>query len=423
MGGWVVSAAGSSVGDHRHPSLTSQYARPRSRLPVCRISGRKLDGRVDVLLGGGAVDGVGVLLVPADAAVHRGCDEHDTDETGDVVRDLDEQGREHHDREDGDRPVGAVLQVAVLRQLAGVQQVVRHRPDEQGADAQAQGDDDDRVRDREGTGDAVEAEARVLALQVHELAEAGGPRDDSATRDGHVAGVGGVRRFELLELVLVLALEHVADRAQQHEEHHAHEAVEQDFGVVLDLADDDHGGPGDDERHHVHLADGDELPLDGAEPQDRALLQEVVERDQGQVRGAEGDDLGVRVVQVLGVLVGVRDGEVDHGDRVQVGGDRDDGDGEDEPHAEDGDEDAPRHEATLPRQGHGGQHHGVDDGVVEGERDLQHTQDQVADEGLDSHQHADADTDDGRDTEVDSVVSKCFSHDSLPVGNLRWMFG
>ena len=77
-------------------------------------------------------------------------------------------------REGADRPVSAVLEVAVLRERAGADQVHGDRTDEHRSDeAQTQGDDDRVGGDRERADDTVERERRVEDLEVEEEEEAG----------------------------------------------------------------------------------------------------------------------------------------------------------------------------------------------------------------------------------------------------------
>ena len=59
-------------------------------------------------------------------------------------------------------------------------------------------------------------------------------------------------------------------------------------------------------------------------------------------------------------------------DRADAGGDDDDQQREDDAHAEDGDDDAPGQEPVLPDRRHVLELVGIHDGIVEGERNLQH---------------------------------------------------
>jgi hypothetical protein len=89
----------------------------------------------------------------------------------------------------------------------------------------------------------------------------------------------------------------------------------------------------------------------------------------------------VGVGDVLLVLVLVGEREVDGLDRPELGAEGDDHDGEDQPHAEHGDQDADREEDFLPEGTHLLQDSGVDHRVVEGQRDLEDGQDRHEPEG------------------------------------------
>ena len=76
------------------------------------------------------------------------------------------------------------------------------------------------------------------------------------------------------------------------------------------------------------------------------------------------------------VGLGLGRGEADRLDRVEPGGDGDDRQREDDPHAEHGDGDAPGQEAAPPFLVHVLEHGGVDHRIVEGQRDFEDAEDE-----------------------------------------------
>jgi hypothetical protein len=136
-----------------------------------------------------------------------------------------------------------------------------------------------------------------------------------------------------------------------------------------------HAADEPEEQHHEAELDGldaaelRERPLDHGDPVVLLLfVEEVPEPDHRQERAAERRHRDVRARQVAGVLVGVRRGEDERGDRADVRDDRHDDQRKHDPHAEDGDRDAPRDEAPAPDRIHALEHGRVHDGVVERER-------------------------------------------------------
>ena len=74
--------------------------------------------------------------------------------------------------------------------------------------------------------------------------------------------------------------------------------------------------------------------------------------------------------------LGLGRGEADRLDRIDHRGDGDDRQREDDAHAEHGDGDAPGQEAPPPFRVHVPEHGGVDDGIVERQRDFEHAEDE-----------------------------------------------
>ena len=306
-------------------------------------------------------------------------DEEHADEAGDPVRDLQVDREDHAGGQGADGVVRTVLQVPVLGERAGPDQVDRHGTHEQGADAEAERDQDDHVGDGERAADPVERERRVLDLQVHECPE--------CRPAGLLGGVVVLFERELcLGVVLVLAvllfaLEHRGEEADDHVQQDAGHAPREDLLLFVGGrgdGDDVDDRRGDEQRRDVQLAglaDAGQRTLDPRDPLDLPLLQDEVEEDQQQEHAAEDGDGRVRDLQLLGVEVRVVQRQVPDVAEAHLGGQHDDDDREQEPHADDGDRDADGHEDQLPLGAHVLQDRRVDDRVVEGEGDLQDDQD------------------------------------------------
>jgi preprotein translocase subunit SecA len=100
----------------------------------------------------------GIAPVLADRAPQRQSDQHRADQPGYRFGDLHPLigRRQHDDRQRNDRPERAVLQIAVFRQRALIDQHDRQRAHEHRADAKAQRDDEQVVRQRERADHPVE---------------------------------------------------------------------------------------------------------------------------------------------------------------------------------------------------------------------------------------------------------------------------
>jgi len=136
----------------------------------------------------------------------------------------------------------------------------------------------------------------------------------------------------------------------------------------------EHGEQGeqDGEAFRAVLAD---LFFDPAQPMEFLFfVEQEVEEDQQQERAAERGHFGVARRQVARVLGRTVDRHVPDVDEAQPRRHRHDQQGKQQPHAEHGDDDAHREEQLLPECVPVAQDGGVDDRVVERERDLQHAQ-------------------------------------------------
>src|SRR3546814_3643796 len=80
----------------------------------------------------------------------------------------------------------------------------------------------------------------------------------------------------------------------------------------------------------------------------------------------------MRVVNDAGIFVGFGGGQDDRIDRPDTRSDHDDQQRKDDAHAEYGDQDAPGEEPLLPDGRHVLEFVGIDDGIVEGERDFEY---------------------------------------------------
>lgn len=183
-----------------------------------------------------------------------------------------------------------------------------------------------------------------------------------------------------LETVLEEAREatddQVRDQAGDAGEQNGRRLVDVHTAVLVGVRRDGHRSDqqrdeGDTDREHVDLAELGQRPLDPAQPLDVALLEDEVEEDHQQEHATEGGDRGMRVRDQLLVTVGLVEREVHRLDGTELRADRDDDDGEDQPHAEDGDQHTDREEDLLPEGIHLLQDSGVDHRVVEGQRDLE----------------------------------------------------
>jgi hypothetical protein len=137
---------------------------------------------------------------------------------------------------------------------------------------------------------------------------------------------------------------------------------------------------GHDDRQLIELADAGEWAFQPRQPGDLAILEDEVEEQGEQEDPAERGDGRMRVVQQVGVgalgvhaaalgrqVVGVRRGD--------VRGQTHDDDREQQAHSEDRDEHPDGQEHLLPEGVQTLEVLGVDDGVVEGHRDLEDAQD------------------------------------------------
>lgn len=350
------------------------------------------------------------LVVVLDAGTDREADEDNADQAGDPLRDVEVDGEDHACGEDADGPVGTVLQVAVLGQRVGADQVDRHRTHEQRADAETDGDQDDHVGHGEGAGDSVEGERRVLDLQVHEGREG---RCTGLEGLGCVALQGELGGVVVLVVLLVLvALEEGVQGSDDDVQHDRGHAPGEDPGFLVlrgrggHEPDEQQGDAGGD---HVELAGLGQLTLE-RQPGDLPLLEDEGEEDHEQERAAEDGDVRVCDLEPLGVLVWLEEGQVPDVRGAHVGREHHDDDREDHAHADHGDEDADGHEQRLPELRHVLEDPGVDDRVVEREGDL----DDDEDHQLEHRQHVVVPEHAGdgqqRDTEVVLVVLQELFH-------------
>jgi len=104
------------------------------------------------------------------------------------------------------------------------------------------------------------------------------------------------------------------------------------------------------------------------------VVEEEVQRHHHQEGAAKGRDRQMRVMHDPGIFPGLRGGQHDGLPGADLGGDHHDQHREQDAHPEHGDQDAPGQEALLPDRRHFLELVGVDDGVVEGQRDFQHRQ-------------------------------------------------
>lgn len=130
-----------------------------------------------------------------------------------------------------------------------------------------------------------------------------------------------------------------------------------DAAVLVGVGGDRHGGDEqadqrDADREHVDLAELGQRPLQPGEPLDVPVLEDEVEEDHQQEHATERGDRRVRVGDQLLITVLVGEREIDRVPRIQFRGDGDDHDGEDQPHAEDGDQHADGEEDLLPEGVH-----------------------------------------------------------------------
>ena len=269
-----------------------------------------------------------------------------------------ERLRVHDHRQREDRVERPVLEEAVLRERPLLHQHDRHGADVHRPDPEADGDDEEVLGQREGPDHPVEGEGGVEHLEVEEgpypalrralqrlLAAVEKPaqhlheEEGQEPPDGRVDEDARLRRFEKA-------------REEEDEDKDDRHLDPPDRGVV----------------GHLRL-----------EPVDPVHVLFVVEEEgqahHHQERAAEGRDGQVRVVHDAGVFLGLGGREDHRLDRADLGRDHDDEEREEDPHPEDGDQDAPGQEAALPFGAHRLQLVGVDDGVVEGQRDLEHGED------------------------------------------------
>ncbi len=109
-------------------------------------------------------------------------------------------------------------------------------------------------------------------------------------------------------------------------------------------------------------------------------IEEVLHADHQQERTAEGGDAGVRFRDHAGIFIRLPDGEFQCRDRIGPHGNRDNGEREDDAHAENGNDNAPGQKAVLPFRGHVAQDARIDDGVIEGKRNFQNAENRTDDE-------------------------------------------
>lgn len=334
-----------------------------------------------------------VLLVVTLAVDGRRDDEDHADQSDSPVRDVDTADADQHaDREDTDRPVRTVLQVAELGERPRLHELDGHRTHEQRADTQTSCDQHDGVGDREGRRHAVERERAVLHLEIEEEREG---TESVADR--------------LLHVLVILALEDVAEQTDCHVQHDASEARDQQtdhVGTAERQRSDEHEQTSHEEADVVELADLRQDVLDRTQPLHLVVFEEEIEEDEQQVDPAEHRDVGVCVVQLLGVAVGVVERQRHHVPEVDLRREGDDRDREDEAHADDRDGKTEPEEDLLPPGAHPFEHLGVDHGVVERERDLQHDQDQQGDDRERRHEDADGRDDEQGDDHLRDVVPK-----------------
>ncbi len=101
------------------------------------------------------------------------------------------------------------------------------------------------------------------------------------------------------------------------------------------------------------------------------MVEKVCESDHHQECTAEGSDREMRFMHDARIFLGLRCSENDCLDRTNARGDDHDQQREHDTHAENGDEDAPRQEALLPDRGHVLELVGINDGIIEGQRDFE----------------------------------------------------
>lgn len=187
-----------------------------------------------------------------------------------------------------------------------------------------------------------------------------------------------------LELVLEVAGEtaddHVGDQAEDAGDQDGLRLVHVGAAVLVGVGGEGHRGDDQDDQRdargqHVDLAELGERTLQPGEPLDVAVLEDEVEEDHQQEHATEGGDGRVSVRDQLLVHVLVGHGEIDGLDGPDLGTDRHDDHGEDQAHAEHGDEDTDGEEDLLPEGIHLLQDSGVDHRVVEGQRDLEDGED------------------------------------------------
>lgn len=338
--------------------------------------------------------GSGEVLAPGQRRQH----DADGQAAGDDLAEVDLEREKHQAAESHDRPVGAVLQVGELLQLVGLHEVDRHRSNEHGTDGQADGDVQDVRGDGEGAGDPVEREGRVLQLQVeeHEERRRAGQSLDAVRLS---RGFGRLALPLLLGLLLfVLVLEVAGDGRDRLVHQDGDGTGRPERTLVVVGADQDVHDERDDQAHVVQPTDLPEGALDGLEPDGLALGEEEVQTDLQQVQAGEHRDQRVGVLQVLAVLVRVVHGQLGDLEETEVRGELDDRDREVQPHADDGDQDAPGEEPVTPLVVELAQNTSVDDGVVEGQRGLQAGQHEGDDDGTDdSGKRPDLEGDDDAD--------------------------
>ena len=352
-------------------------------------------------------------------------DEGDTDEAGDDLWYLVTDAEEHDRRQCADRPVSTVLEVPVVVERPLADQVDGQRPDVHRPDAETRRDDEDVAADRERADHTVEREGRVQNLEVEEqeerlLADSLHDRVRTTERLLHRLHVSMDAGSDLVELVGPFALEQltqtvdgqVGDETQDSREQHGTGLFRQGLGHHAER----------DGRHHdrqlVQLADARERTLEPRQPGDLPVLEQPVQDQHEEEHPTERSDARVRMVQQVRVgarLVDAAAGEclVDRLHRSETSREHDHEQREDQPHAEDGDDDADRQEDLLPPGGHALQHLGVHDGVVKRQRHLEHAQDEDDGQGRRTSEVQRQQQADGGDPEGPLEVTKQVHLDSF----------